>query len=59
MGNRSSRDSGCALNRVYQGTRVKNRFRTKEEKLNQKSVREAKNRAFLLRCKEQPAKEAK
>ena len=52
MGNRSNADKGCALNRIYQGTRVKNKFRTKEEKLKQMAEREAKNKALLLRCRE-------
>jgi hypothetical protein len=51
MGSRSSGDKGCALNRIYQGTRVKNKFRIKEEKLKEKAARAAKNKALLLRCR--------
>jgi hypothetical protein len=53
MGNRSSEDKGCVLNRIYQGNRVKNKFRTKEEKLKQRAERAAKNKALLLRCREE------
>jgi len=51
MGSRVSGDSGCVTSRVYQGTRVKNRHRTKAEKLAAANARAQKQKELLARCR--------
>ena len=51
MGSRATGDAGCVTSRVYQGTRVKNRHRTKAEKLAEANARAQKQRDLLARCR--------
>ena len=51
MGSRVQGASAWATSRVYQGTRVKNRHRTKAEKLAEANARAQKQRALIARCR--------
>jgi len=51
MGSRVQGASGCATNRIYHGTRIKNRYRTKAEKLAEANARAQKQRGLIARCR--------
>jgi len=51
MGSRIQGASGCATKLIYHGIRIKNRNRTKAEKLAEANARAQKQRALIARCR--------